>query len=58
MNEQEIILYLLQMLIDRLKNTKHFSFIQGHECAGGFSGNSQMMVAIFDAERMIRSNEI
>ena len=26
MNEQEIILYLLQMLIDRLKNTKHFFF--------------------------------
>jgi hypothetical protein len=41
-----------------LKNTKHFSFIQGHECAGGFSGKSQMRVAIFDAERMIRFNEI
>jgi len=53
MNEQEIILYLLQMLIDRLKNTKHFSFIQGHERAGGFSGNSQTKVSIFDAERMI-----
>jgi len=56
MNEHEIILYHLQMLIDWKTQSTFLSYKD--MSAQMVSGNSRMMVAIFDAERMIRSNEI